>query len=285
MLARLLFTGMLLGLLLPGCQQGGQDDYQVLNEADLVQQEPVETVASPDETGIPETTPPSEAPAQPAVMAQQPDEELLQAAPPGDAGSRPAEFLPPADLASQTAGSDAATTLQPASPDAVTPAGTVMPASLTEDPLLTELPQEIKLLIPHKVFVPEGDALRVTFDDIDLLKVLNMQKVPLDAVDHMPDWLKGLSGKKVTLRGWMYPPASQEGIRRFIFVRDNGVCCFGPKAKIYDKVAVTLKEGSSTSVIQGHAFDVTGTFTVEADILDDELMFLYFMDDCVISGQ
>lgn len=65
--------------------------------------------------------------------------------------------------------------------------------------------QPIKLLIPDKSFRPDPQtgSLRISYDDFDLLKILNMEPVPADAVEHFPDWLRSLDGKKVRVRGFM----------------------------------------------------------------------------------
>ncbi|MCA9081586.1 MAG: hypothetical protein KDA58_13565 [Planctomycetaceae bacterium] len=149
----------------------------------------------------------------------------------------------------------------------------------------TPLPGGIKLLIPEKTFLPEGPekALRVTFDDIDLLKVLNMEPVVPEVMDHLPDWMLALDGKRIRLRGWMFPPSREDGISRFMFVRDNGICCFGRLPKVYDKLAVTLKSGTTTSYIQGRPFDVIGVLSIEADVEDDEVMWLFALDDAEVS--
>ncbi|MCA8991988.1 MAG: hypothetical protein KDA88_08415 [Planctomycetaceae bacterium] len=143
----------------------------------------------------------------------------------------------------------------------------------------------IKLLIPEKVIVPESDGkLRVTYDDLDLLKILNMEPVPLDAADYFPEWLNDLNGKQVRIRGWMFPPNKPSGISRFLMMRDSGLCCFGPKAKIYDKIAVNLREDVTTDYIQLRPFDVTGTLVIDPVIFDDEEFYLlYHIEDATIT--
>lgn len=144
--------------------------------------------------------------------------------------------------------------------------------------------REIKLLIPEKDFKvdgPEG-AIRVTFDDVDLLKVLNAEPVPNDIEKHLPSWLSGLNGKTVRIRGWMYPPNQETDIPAFLFVRDNQICCFGRMAKIYDKFGVNLREGVTTNYIQGRPFDVVGQMVVKSVLLDGELFFLYKLNDAII---
>ncbi len=156
------------------------------------------------------------------------------------------------------------------------------PATATTPVVAAPLP--IKLLIPHKEFAREGaeKALRVTFDDIDLLKVLNMEPVPTNVMDSLPDWLKGLDGQRIILRGWMYPAGRQDGISSFMFVRDNGICCFSREPKVYDKLGVVMRKGTTTHYIQGRPFDVVGTLSIEPDIQDDEVFFLYTLSDVVV---
>jgi hypothetical protein len=50
----------------------------------------------------------------------------------------------------------------------------------------------------------------------------------------------------VRLRGYIRPSFSQSGLTKFIFVRDNKECCFGPGAAIYDCVLVKLSKGLET---------------------------------------
>lgn len=142
----------------------------------------------------------------------------------------------------------------------------------------------MQLLIPEKTFSVEGpeEAIRITFDDIDLLKVLNVNPVPLDIEQHLPAWLSGLNGKRIVLRGWMYPPNQESDIPAFMFVRDNEICCFGRKPLVYDKLAVTLREGLTTHYIQGRPFDVHGVMVVKSRIIDGEWFWLYMIDDAVV---
>lgn len=80
-----------------------------------------------------------------------------------------------------------------------------------------DIVREVKILIPEKTFRKEGKEglLRVSYDDIDLLKVLNMEPVTADAPDKMPSWLKELDGKRIRIRGFMYPHELMEGIEVF----------------------------------------------------------------------
>ncbi|MCH2202362.1 MAG: DUF3299 domain-containing protein [Fuerstiella sp.] len=147
----------------------------------------------------------------------------------------------------------------------------------------SENAKPIMLLIPHRQFRKEGTAFRVTFDDIDLLKILNMEPVPVDAPDHFPDWLSNLNGAHVRIRGYMRPGYETEDITEFLFVRDNGECCYGPIPKIYDMIAVTLKDDESTDLIEGTPFDVEGTLRIEPHADEVDLYALFFIDNGVIT--
>ena len=142
---------------------------------------------------------------------------------------------------------------EPPSPDDPVPA----------DPAEPLEPRELELLVPTHTFLPAGDGtLRVTFDDLDLLKVLNAEPVPEDVVDHLPGWLKELDGKRVTLRGFMYPTYA-DPVKAFILARDNQICCFGRNPKPYDLVTVKLAGGAESRYIQNRPFDVVGTFRLD----------------------
>lgn len=141
---------------------------------------------------------------------------------------------------------------------------------------------DIRLLVESKTFAKDRKhkALRMTFDDIDLLKILNMDPVVPNAADYLPAWLKDMNGKQVVIRGWMYPPARPEGISKFLFTRDNGTCCFGPNAKIYDKIGVSLRKGESVRFIDQHPFDVTGMMKIDPYINPEgQLELLYLLEE------
>ena len=134
--------------------------------------------------------------------------------------------------------------------------------------------------------VAPDNALRVSFDDFDLLKVLGVDKaIPLDVAKSFPDWLSGLDGRRVRLRGFMYPPLEPSGIRGFLLARDNQICCFGRDPLAYDILPVRLAEGETTDYIQNRPFDVVGIFHVdplEDDLTDGILQQVYSMDEAIV---
>ena len=140
---------------------------------------------------------------------------------------------------------------------------------------------KIELLIPDKSFRRERgtDAVRINYDDIDLLKVLNMEPVPPDAAEYFPEWLAGLDGKRIRIRGWMYPTYLSEGLTSFTMARDNGICCFQRMPKIYDVIFVKLDKGQTTNYIDQRPFDVEGTFRIDDENDGTDLPRLYKIEN------
>lgn len=143
--------------------------------------------------------------------------------------------------------------------------------------------REIQLLIPEKHFRKElGEAFRVSYDDLDLLKVLNMEPVPADAVSHFPSWLSSLDGKPIRIRGFMYPTFAATDLTEFILARDNGICCFVRKPKVYDIIGVTLADGEKTDYIEGRPFDVQGILRIDPAADDNNLSRLYRIEQAKV---
>ncbi|MBL8817851.1 MAG: hypothetical protein JNL58_17630 [Planctomyces sp.] len=136
-------------------------------------------------------------------------------------------------------------------------------------------PLEIKLLISEK----NSPALRVSYDDIDLMKVLNMEPVPVNAVEYFPEWLKGLDGATIRIRGFMYPTFEATGLTGFTLARDNGICCFVRQPKIYDIIAVELAPGVTSDYIEGKPFDVEGTFRIQPEADETALYRLFRIEN------
>ena len=130
-----------------------------------------------------------------------------------------------------------------------------------------------------KVEGPEN-SIRVSFDDVDLLKVMNLDPVPADAPERLPKWLKALDGKRIRVRGFMYPPFQDTDIRGFVLARDNQICCFGRTPKEYDLVDIFLRKGVSTHYIQNRPFDVVGTFRIKSEI--EKYTAMYELEDAIV---
>lgn len=85
---------------------------------------------------------------------------------------------------------------------------------------------------------------------------------------------QALEGKKVFLRGYMFPSDHDRGIAAFVLCRDNGDCCFGgqppPSDMVYIKLVNPLQTSFTTKLRR-----IAGTFHVagshSADVKKDVL--------------
>ena len=154
------------------------------------------------------------------------------------------------------------------------------PPTGSDDPALT---QAIKLLVPDRTFSIEGDsaALRLSFDDLDLEKVLNVTKPPPDIVEHFPDWLAGLDGQPVRIRGFMGPVFQSTDLQAFTLGL-NPQCFFGPNRKIYHLIEVAMRDGVFTDYIHQRPFDVEGVFRIRPDVDGDDFWQLYQIEDAIV---
>lgn len=146
-------------------------------------------------------------------------------------------------------------------------------------------PRKVELLVPQKTFSKDRKtgALRLTYDDLNLFKVLNMDPVTDDAVSWMPDWMTSLEGQTVRVRGYMLPTFMAEGLEGFVLLRDNQECCYGPGAKIYDHILIRMKEGTTAKYVSlKESLDVVGRFKIDLDAAGESVFQLYIIEDATV---
>jgi hypothetical protein len=275
-LGRRLVITLSLGLMLPlagGCTQNSGGQFHAYQPSDK---------ATKDATSG------KEAAANDSVATSDIAPADSQATSPGSSGGKAGGQVPTATLASAPPRTDAKSDA-PVAPLATVPKAPPQPPAAAgsksvagKGPQTDSTPRKVQVMIPNKTFRSEGEALRVSYDDIDLLKVLNMDPVPRDAATFMPAWLKGLDGRRIRIRGFMYPTFQQTGVHAFGLARDNQICCFGRNPKIYDVFDVVLHPGTSTDYIPNRPFDVVGVFHIRPEADAGGLYRLYEMDDAVV---
>ncbi len=99
--------------------------------------------------------------------------------------------------------------------------------------------------------------LDLSFDDIKF----EMEKTEPFQRSMLTEKIEGYAGRKIRIRGYMLPSFVKDGITRFVLVRDNMECCFGPGAALYDCVMVEMVAGKSTSY-SVRPIAVTGIFSI-----------------------
>ena len=80
----------------------------------------------------------------------------------------------------------------------------------------------------------------------------------------IPESAKALDGKKVYIKGYMYPGEQTTGIKEFVLCRDNGTCCFGGQPKLNDMIQVKLKEPLTLDYHTGLRY-IAGNFKVQQE--------------------
>lgn len=257
---------------LAGCGHSDLSGYRPLDKSSA--QSTTSADNQPDESP---TTKPVESPSVDSKVASTP---VTDDTPEADL---PASALQPLNVID---GASVATLLKTV-PDASVAAETanaIQPASATAS-VPTEKLRVVELLVPEKTFQRDtkSKALRVSYDDLDLLKVLNLDPVTENAVELMPEWLKGLDGQQIRIRGFMFPTFEAEGLERFVLARDNQICCFGRDPKVYDLVQVDMRSGKTTNYIPAtRAFDVVGRFKIEMVSVDGKPYGLYSIQDAEV---
>ncbi len=149
---------------------------------------------------------------------------------------------------------------------AIERAASIEAAAQPDQPVQRALPQPTA--DSKAIGVPKGapkvDAsgiMESTFDDL---------KFPMDKAakferSMLTPTAKSLLGKRIRIRGYMFPTPLSRGIKQFVLVRDNMECCFGPGAALYDCVLVTMEPGKTTE------YEYRG-IAVEGELRLEELM-------------
>jgi hypothetical protein len=65
-----------------------------------------------------------------------------------------------------------------------------------------------------------------------------------------PD-VSALVGKKVFLKGFMYPPDDPRAMTSFLLVKDSEKCCFGGKPNLVDMIGVQMEPGKTVDYYNG----------------------------------
>lgn len=99
-----------------------------------------------------------------------------------------------------------------------------------------------------------------------------------DATPELPASAQALDGKRVFIKGYMYPGPRDSRITSFVLVRDNGTCCFGgPTPKLTDMIEVTTVDSLQLNYTR-RTLAVAGTFHVATGSVEGLGRVLYKLD-------
>jgi hypothetical protein len=105
-----------------------------------------------------------------------------------------------------------------------------------------------------------GRIKDLTFDDLKF----EMEKEDPFERSLLTPQIEELDGKPIRIRGYILPQSvfSQTGFNRFVLVRDNQECCFGPGAALFDAIVVEMEPGK-TADYNIFPVAVEGTFQIK----------------------
>jgi hypothetical protein len=91
-----------------------------------------------------------------------------------------------------------------------------------------------------------------------------------------PDLL-AMEGKKIFLKGFMYPTGQIYDLKSFLLVKDSGQCCFGGEPKLVDMLGVYMKGPHLADYYSGRV-SVAGTFRLNREYHGGKLEALFQLD-------
>lgn len=197
----------------------------------------------------------------------------------------PTQTAPVIETESPPSASDAPTTnetpvaLDTAPPESLDATDTV--AEQTPDKSPDDDEDDVKKFIGQdgrERVVPTGPPptdregrLELTFDDLSF----EMEKGGKFERSMLTERIKKFHGEEVRLRGFIRPSFRQSKIEKFVFVRDDKECCFGPGAAIYDNALVSLKKGTQTDYTVRPVVVVGQLYLKEYETPDGMVLSIY----------
>lgn len=115
----------------------------------------------------------------------------------------------------------------------------------------------VSVLVP--IWEVPADHVKISYEDL---------KPPADRPNAVSPAAAELDGRKVFLKGFMFPTTHAGGIRKFLLCRDNGDCCFGGQPPSSDMVWVELNAPLETEFTT-RLRHVGGTFHVAGSRMAD----------------
>jgi len=113
-----------------------------------------------------------------------------------------------------------------------------------------------------------------SFDDIKF----EMEKTDPFKRSLLTPEIEKLLGRRIRIRGYMFPTLKKRGLKQFVLVRDNLECCFGPGAALFDCILVHMNEGE-TAEYSIRPVAVEGTLSLEEIVgVDGTYLAIYRLD-------
>ncbi|MCA9186929.1 MAG: hypothetical protein R3E01_35920 [Pirellulaceae bacterium] len=110
-----------------------------------------------------------------------------------------------------------------------------------------------------RMTIRAGGVRDLTFDDLEF----DIQPDQDFQVDLLTEQIQDLDGRQVILRGFMLDTSvfTLKGIKQFVLIRDNQICCFGPGAKLFHNCWIDMEEGAAAA-FSSRPVTVEGVFNI-----------------------
>ena len=102
------------------------------------------------------------------------------------------------------------------------------------------------------------------------LNYTQLQPDPDTPGEVYPAEISDYDGRRVFIKGYVYPGKQTSGIRQFVLCRDNGDCCFGGQPKLTDRILVNM-QGPLALEYSTRLHRLAGTFHVRPGRATDGL--------------
>ncbi len=98
----------------------------------------------------------------------------------------------------------------------------------------------------------------------------------------LPDAVKSLDGKRVTMRGFLLPLYEFDDIHEFVLVANHMSCCFGMPAGISGQVQVKMPADAKGLPNTSEPLRVEGTFRVVETKEQGYILSIFRIDDATV---
>lgn len=93
----------------------------------------------------------------------------------------------------------------------------------------------------------------------------------------LPESVKALEGKKVYIKGFMYPQGRPNFLTQFVLCKDNAECCFGGQPALTDMIGVVMN-GKETTDFTPDLVGVAGTLKINKNYRGGDLEPVYLLE-------
>ncbi len=102
--------------------------------------------------------------------------------------------------------------------------------------------------------------------------------------NQIPETIKRLDGKQVAIRGFMVPTVFEnDGVRSFILVRDQALCCFGVMPKMNEWLDVRMKDDRKAEFFPDRPITVVGKLEVGEQYEGNIVLSVYRMEAATVT--